>query len=79
MCGGKVFNSWRGPGDTYPRTHTLGIISANMASRWMPFREESLARSVMAPSGQNRSGQSWEQAYGLMTADEVARQENFKF
>lgn len=69
MCGGKVFNTWRGPGDTYPRTHTLSITSANMASRWMPYREEGLARSVMAPSGQNRSGDSWEKHHsGIKSA-----------
>lgn len=79
MAGGKVFNSWRGPGDTYARTFTQSIISANMASRWLPYREEGLARTVMSPGAQNASGQSWEQVFGILTADEVARQENFKW
>lgn len=78
MAGGKVFNTWRGPGNTYERMQ-LSIMSADMTSRWLPFREESLAQTVTAPGAQNRSGGSWEQAFGLLTADEIARQENFKF
>jgi len=78
MAGGRVMNSWRGPGNTYQRTQLI-VNSAAQNSRWFPFREEGMAQTVMAPSGQNRSGASWEQAFGLMTADEIARQENFKF
>lgn len=78
MCGGKVFCTWFGAGQGYPNPRSETITSANMVG-WMPFREESLAHTITAATGQNRSGQSWEQAFGLMTAEEEARQQNFRW
>ena len=78
MCGGRVMNAHLGIAKGYQRT-LLTVNSAAQNSRYFPFREEGMAQTVMAPSGQNRSGSSWEQVFGLMTADEIARQENYKF
>lgn len=79
MCGGKIFNTWRGPGDTYDLRVT-DIMTANVTSRWLPFRDKDLGMTITAPGARNQSGQSWEQAFpGIVNADQKALQENFKF
>jgi hypothetical protein len=78
MACGKLLNSWLGPGRTYYRA-LLDIVSPHETSRFFPFRMMTGLKTVMALSGQNRSGISWEQAFGLQTAEEISRQQNFKW
>lgn len=60
MSGGQIFVSWDGPGgDGYPSTRAAiasHLITANMKSRWLPFRERSMAHQIMAPGASNQSG-----------------------
>lgn len=58
MSGGQFFNSWRGAGKGYLVGAALSamLITANMKSAWLPFRDTSLADQITALAGRNMSG-----------------------
>lgn len=67
MTAGRIINTWRGAGNTYERFSP--VMEANETSRWMPFRDKGMQRSVMAPGAQNKSGEAWEKHHaGIKSA-----------
>ncbi|GJL84645.1 MAG: hypothetical protein DHS20C02_04200 [Micavibrio sp.] len=70
--------TWRGPGHTYdyPSASSKKMTRAHQMSRWLPFKDEPMAYTVMAPGAKNQSGQSWEAVHAGVKSAAIS--DNFR-